>query len=53
MAATEDGQGYWFVASDGGVAATGYRVRMGESFPYDAPVEGRVIVSATLEPNTC
>jgi hypothetical protein len=49
MATSSDGQGYWFVASDGGIFAFGnaaFRGSMGGA-PLNAPVVGMATDSAT------
>jgi hypothetical protein len=49
MSATTDGQGYWFVASDGGIFAfgdAGFHGSMGGS-PLAAPIVGMATDNAT------
>ena len=49
MAATADGQGYWFVATDGGVFAFGDAAFRGSAGagPLNAPVVGMAADAAT------
>jgi hypothetical protein len=49
MAATPDGSGYWFVASDGGIFTFGTAAFRGSTggMPLNAPVMGMTVDAAT------